>query len=217
MYTPPGGRDTNLERLHAFMVSHSFATLVSLSGADLSGQGALVASHLPLLTETGRGPAGQLIGHLAAANPQSEALDGQRVLAIFTGPHAYISPSWYETDDAVPTWNYVAVHAFGTVRMVRELNRLRDLVRRFVDFYEADMRTPWSLDRADPELITRLLSAIVGFTIDIERIEGARKLSQHHPASRRTSVVNGLRALGGDRREQIADLMAETMAEPSGE
>ena len=136
-----------------------------------------------------------------------------RVLAIFIGPHAYISPTWYEAEAVVPTWNYVAVHVYGTFRLDDRRIRRLEIVRRYVDSYEATMDPPWSLENADDNFIDELLDAIVGFRMDIERIEGKWKLGQNHDANRRTKVIRALKEVGGEDRERIADLMSQGLEE----
>jgi len=205
MYIPPTFVETDQHKLQEFIEHHSFATLVSHHG------GAPVASHLPLLLEREEGPHGQLICHMARANPQWQHADGQEMLAIFHGPHAYISPTWYEAEKIVPTWNYVAVHVYGTFRLDDSRSRRLEIVRRYVDFYESTLDPPWSLDNADDEVIDKLLDAIVGFRITIDRIEGKWKLNQNHDPQRRTKVIRALREAGNEDRDQIADLMSETM------
>ncbi len=110
MYIPSSFAERNVSKLHDFVTANSFATLVSANSPRSNNGGEPQASHLPLLCDRTFGPLGQLVGHMATANPHWRQLDGEKVLAIFAGPHAYISPTWYETDNAVPTWNYVAVH-----------------------------------------------------------------------------------------------------------
>src|SRR5687767_5413897 len=114
MYTPAHFAETDLSRLHDAIEAYSFATLVS------EHEGELTASHLPLLLNRTAGDQGTLVGHMAKANRQWEQAAGQEVLAIFSGPHAYISPAWYAEERVVPTWNYVAVHAYGRLKLVQE-------------------------------------------------------------------------------------------------
>ncbi|MCA9056924.1 MAG: FMN-binding negative transcriptional regulator [Planctomycetaceae bacterium] len=204
MYTPPHFAETDPATLHRFMEQHSFATLVSLDG-----EGVPQASHLPLLLDRDRGEQGELIGHWARANPQAERKDGETVIAIFHGPHAYISPTWYQTTNVVPTWNYVAVHVTGTVSVDDSLDARRDCVRRTVDYYESTRPQPWSLDTPDPEFVDRLLNAIVCFRIRIQRIEGKWKLSQNHDLERRSRVIAALREEKREDAHQIAALMQQ--------
>jgi len=211
MYIPASFAEDDLSKLHDFITAHSFATLVSSDPrADQPDRGPL-ASHLPILCDRAAGPRGGLIGHMATANSHWQHLDGKTARIIFNGPHAYVSPSWCAVANAVPTWNYVAVHASGIVRIEREPGRLADIVQAYVDFYERTMPIPWRLDSADTDFVESLLDAIVGFTIEIEHIEGKMKLSQNHAPQRRTSIIEGLRSLGGKDREQIAELMAKTI------
>jgi transcriptional regulator len=201
MYTPSAFAVSDRDTLHDFIVAHSFATLVSSNG-DVTD-----ASHLPLLLDRDSGEDGQLIGHFAKANPHWKDLDGQNVLAIFHGPHAYVSPTWYGEQNVVPTWNYVAVHAHGTLKIEHDRGRLLDIVRQSVEVYEAAMPTPWQLDSAEPGFIDKLLDAIVGFTIDIKRIEGKWKLNQNHSSERQQRVIAGLRTRPDTGSQEVADLM----------
>lgn len=205
MYIPKYFAETEIETLHQFIEQRSFATLVSIAGS------APLASHLPLLLDRDQGTEGTLIGHMARANSQWESAKEQPVLAVFHGPHTYVSPTWYETDRAVPTWNYVAVHVYGTLRLETDTQRLLDTVKRTVDFYEADLPAPWSLDRTDSEFVAGLLDGIVGFEITIDRIEGKWKLNQNHDPARRERVIRALQELGGENRNQIADLMTKSL------
>ena len=125
MYTPSAFAEHDPARLHDFIRRHGFATLVT------HGEGGLVASHLPLLLDADAGPQGVLLGHMARANPQWRSVAGQ-ALAVFHGPHAYISPAWYGSHGTVPTWNYVAVHAHGDVHLVEDEGGLLDILRRSV-------------------------------------------------------------------------------------
>jgi len=211
MYVPQAFAETDIAVLHDFMVQNNFATLVTVAKTSA------VASHLPLLLDRTTGLQGRLIGHMARANPQWKQADGRDVLTIFTGPHAYISPSWYDVKNAVPTWNYTAVHAYGTFRLDDERDRRLDIVRDYVDFYESEMESPWSLAGADADFVDRLLDAIVGFKIDIHRLEGKWKLSQNHGPERREGVIHGLKDSGGEQQRQIAELMSlePTNGDPS--
>ena len=202
MYTPAAFAVTDLPKLHAAIESYSFAVLVS-PGEEL------IASHLPLLLDRHGGPYGTLIGHMARANPQWQSAAGRRVTAIFSGPHAYISPTWYEAENVVPTWNYVAVHAHGTLELVEDRRALTEIVHRTVEVYERSMPRPWAFDSSG-EFAERLLEMIVGFRIEIERIEGKWKLSQNHAAERRERVSAALRQQGEPNSTAIADLMSES-------
>jgi transcriptional regulator len=166
-----------------------------------------VASHLPLLLDPNAGPNGRLIGHMARANSQWRSAAGQSVLVIFAGPHAYISPSWYEADSVVPTWNYAAVHAYGRLRLIENSVAVLGIVRQMVTRYEGSRETPWSLDSQPAEFIERMLAAIVGFEIDIERLEGKWKMSQNQPAERQEKVVRALLESTNPEERQVARIM----------
>src|SRR5262245_33499351 len=140
MYIPPAFLESDLPTLHEFIERHSFGLLISQHDG-----GAPFASHLPILLNRASGACGTLAGHVARANPHWRQWVGQQVLAVFSGPHAYISPTWYDAEQVVPTWNYVAVHAYGRVRLVEDHSSLLDIVRRSVEVYERSMPQPWSV------------------------------------------------------------------------
>lgn len=205
MYIPTSFAEPDPDTLAEFIESHSFATVISHDAREP------VASHLPLLLDRAGGTYGQLIGHMARANRQWEEIDGRRVLVVFHGPHAYVSPTWVEAANAVPTWNYVAVHVYGTFRLDDSPDRRLEIVRRYVEFYESTMESPWSIAAADNDFVESLLEAIVGFRIEIDRMEGKWKLSQNHSPQRRESVANALRDTGDEDGRRIADLMLRTI------
>lgn len=207
MYTPSPFAEHDRQVLFDFMDQHGFATLISADNAGIS------ASHIPLLLERDVRPAGTLVGHLAEANAQSALLTGSQVLAIFHGPHAYISPRWYGAKNVVPTWNYVAVHAYGKVQVLEDQDERREVIKRLVDFYEAGNDATWSLDEPDQEYVERMLCAIVVFRIEIERLEGTWKLSQNHDVVRRERVVQALQNHGGESQRQIAQLIQRPSAQ----
>jgi transcriptional regulator len=203
MYIPAAFRETRLEVLHALIREHSFASLVSL----VDGQ--LFATHLPLLLDPTRGAHGTLRGHMARANPHWRSFErGAEALVIFQGPHAYISPSWYGTGPAVPTWNYSAVHAYGTPVVVGAADDIRALLDETVGTFEAHLPEQWSTARAGDEYITRMAQGIVAFELRIARLEGKRKLSQNRPADIESAAA-GLRAHGDATGQRVADQMLE--------
>lgn len=208
MYVPPHFAESDPGVLHEFIERHSFGLLVSQHGGEP------FATHLPLLLDRAAGPHGTLIGHVARANPHWRDLAGQTALVVFGGPHAYVSPSWYEAENMVPTWNYAAVHAYGRAELVEERGALLEIVRRSVETYEAAMPRPWVLDTAST-VVDRLLAQIVGFRIEISRLEGKWKLNQNHPAERRGRVIRALEAQGGEDAVGIAELMKRTLG-PGG-
>ncbi|WP_339733448.1 FMN-binding negative transcriptional regulator [uncultured Gimesia sp.] len=201
MYVPASFAETDLNVLHQFIEQHSFATLITHQEYEP------FASHLPLLLDRNIGTQGQLLGHFAKANPQSKTTQHEQVLTIFHGPHAYISPTWYEAANTVPTWNYQAVHVYGRYSAIDDPDELKAVIEQTVTFYEASAATPWSMQNADPEFIDQLLQGIVGFKIEIERIEGKFKLSQNHPGERREKVIHALKEQRHDDSQAIAALM----------
>jgi transcriptional regulator len=201
MYVPAAFVETDKAKLHEFMRRHGFAVLTS------NGEGGLVASHLPLLLDAAAGPHGHLLGHMARANPQWRDVRGE-VMAVFSGPHAYVSPSWYEEGGTVPTWNYVAVHAYGTLHVVESRDALLEILRRSVTTYESPRTEPWPFDEAAPH-VEAMLKAIVGFCIEITRLEGKWKLSQNQPEGRRRRVIGALSGRSDEDSQAVAAMMAK--------
>lgn len=201
MYIPKSFEETDRDKLFRFMEAYSFALLVS------NHQGGLFASHLPFLLERETGPSGTLLGHMARANPQWREVDGQEVLIVYSGPHAYVSPTWYESDNVVPTWNYVAVHAYGRCRLVEE-DDLVAILKDTVHEYEHAMPEPWQLDTGRP-YFQKMVRAVVGFRVEISRLEGKWKLNQNQPPERREKVRHVLRAAHTEDAREIARLMGE--------
>ena len=204
MYLPGVFAQTDLGTLHDFLDRHGFALLCSVGPG-----GTPFASHLPLLLDRRAGPNGTLRGHMARANPHWKFADGQGVLAVFSGPHAYVSPSWYEAEDVVPTWNYVAVHVTGTFHAVHDPAELAGLVRETVAYFEAGREAPWRFT-GSADYFDRMLRGIVGFRVEIAAVEGKWKLGQNHPPERREKVVRALRSQQDGDAQAVARLMEET-------
>lgn len=201
MYTPASFAETDIKTLHRFIASHPFATLVSHGDAEPG------ASHLPLMLDASRGEHGVIQGHMAKANSQWKDLVSNPVLAIFHGPHAYISATWYQANNTVPTWNYVAVHVYGTVTLITEKAALAKLMQATLDRFEEN---PNQAD-VKPELMDQLLDSIVGFEVKIERIEGKWKLSQNHSKDRQQKVIDRLNTQDASQSKKIAELMAQNL------
>ncbi|AFU14081.1 MULTISPECIES: FMN-binding negative transcriptional regulator [Bacillus] len=197
MYIPKYFAIQDEEMKYETIEQNSFATLFS------QHNGEPYATHLPLLLNR---ETLTLYGHFARPNAQWKDSENQQVLAIFQGPHSYISPSWYETNKAVPTWNYVAVHVYGELEVVEDkqelLNSLQDLVHKY-----EDPQSTYSLDDVDPDYMAGLSKGIVGFKIKINKIEGKAKLSQNHSIERRNLVVEKLEKVGSEGSKRIAELM----------
>lgn len=179
MYMPPAFRCDDEAVAFEIIERYSFGTLVGRAN------GGLFATHLPFLLDREQRT---LFGHIARANPQVESLtSGEELLAIFEGPHAYISPTEYVVRPAVPTWNYVAVHVTGPVRVLQEPQELTARIDALVQRYEATRPQPWSGEL--PELLrSQLLSQIVGFEIVWSRLECKLKLSQNRPEADRRQL-----------------------------
>jgi transcriptional regulator len=201
MYTPAAFVEPDLDKLHDFIQAHSFGVLTTQQ------DGIPFGTHLPFLLDRADSPNGTLVGHMARANPQWQQANGQTALAIFSGPHAYISPTWYEAEHVVPTWNYVAVHVYGQVQVIEDRDRLLQIVEATVTTYEQSMPRPWSMPRIDT-FVERMLAQIVGFRINIEKIEGKWKLNQNHPPERRLKVAQGLKERKTENATAIADLIS---------
>lgn len=209
MYVPRHFREDRLDVLHAIIEENSFATLVS------SSPDGIIATHIPFLLRRSGGEYGTLRGHVARANPHWEHLAQGESAVIFLGSHAYVSPAWYASTDRVPTWNYVAVHAYGTPRLIEDDQVLRELVADTVRRYEDAFERPWDLSSITEEKLPALLRGIVGFEIPIRRIDGKRKLGQNRSRADREGMVSGLRAYGGASGDAIADLVDADLAEHS--
>jgi transcriptional regulator len=165
---------------------------------------------LPLLFDKSRGEFGTLSGHVARGNAQWKHLqklqtNGGETMAIFHGPHAYISPSWYETQLAVPTWNYVTVHAYGTPRLLND-DELAAQLRAMIQNYESGFPTPWVGDLPD-DFLAKLRLGIVGFDIEITRLEGKWKLNQNRSEADRSNVIAALENSPHDDDRAIAEMM----------
>lgn len=204
MYVPSAFAEERLDVLHDFVSTHDFATLVTNAGGEM------VASHLPMLLLPTRGRFGTLQTHLARQNEQWRALEsGGKVLAIFQGPHGYVSPRWYAQPVSVPTWNYVVVHAQGTPRMMEEA-ALREHLRALVATYEP-RDGGWDSAALAGEVMEKLLRQIVGFEIEITRIHGKWKLGQNRTREDREGAIAGLRRTNTAEANALADWMAATL------
>lgn len=207
MYQPPHFREDRTEVLHALMREHCFATLVTL------GPDGLTASHLPMEIDPAPAPFGTLRGHLARGNSQWRDFSTDvAALVIFSGPQAYITPSWYatrsETGRVVPTWNYMVVHAYGRLRTFDDAGRLKSLVTALTERQEKDLAEPWQVDDSPADFIERQLKGIVGIELAVERLEGKWKISQNKGAADRAGVIDGLSQMPGLDAAKMADAMS---------
>lgn len=204
MYTPKAFEVTDRQTINDFIRKNSFGILFSHTGSQPT------ATHLPFLLEEEGAGHGLLLGHMAKANPQWREADNQEVLVVFQGPHTYISPTWYNEANTVPTWNYVAVHAHGKFKVINDKHRAQVIIESTVNFYESAMPIPWSVDLSNT-FMDGLMGAIVAFEITIRRVEGKWKLSQNHSLERRNKVIAALEDHSKENSAQIAKLMRRTM------
>ncbi|MGA2756560.1 MAG: FMN-binding negative transcriptional regulator [Solirubrobacteraceae bacterium] len=203
MFVPEHYRQRDAEALFAAMRSHAFATIIG-AGDD----GAPLASWIPFVIE-GSAQAPVIFGHLARANGQWRSWTAATpLLALFQGPHHYISPSWYEAGPNVPTWNYVAVQVRGRPRLLEDPLELEAMLDRLVAQLESARETPWRLADQAAGYRAAQAAGIVGFELIVEQITGAWKLSQRASTGDREGAIAGLRAAGGDDAQAIATLMA---------
>lgn len=205
MYTPKHFQVTDLSKIIALIKENSFGTLFS------QADGEPFATHVPFLIEQNERGEYFLLGHMAKTNPHWQYINGQ-VLAVFLGPHAYISPTWYQEENTVPTWNYAAVHVYGEFLPVHDKAELVRIMDATIHQYESSFAAPWTTDLPN-NFNQQLMSMVVGFKIKITRFEGKWKLNQNHSIERRQRVIEGLRRTKEPNAGKIADLMEETMAE----
>lgn len=192
--------------MHALMRAHPLATLVTPTDAGIE------ADHIPMEIVAGPGPCGVLCGHIARANPLWRNCRPDRdALAIFQGPQAYITPSFYpskrESGEVVPTWNYAVVHARGRLRFIQDAVWLHALVTRLTDAHETQREAPWKVGDAPPAYIDKMLAAIVGFELAIESLAGKWKVSQNRTPADRRGVAAGLRASPQEEAHAMAELI----------
>jgi len=200
MYVPEHFAFGPLERQHDLIRAHGFGLLVSHAGA------APFASHLPFELDADAGPLGTLRGHVARKNPHWETFDAEAAaLAVFSGPHAYVSPDWYPAGQRLPTWNYVTVHATGAPRVIDDTEAVRALLGRMV--LQVEGEDGWSQDEQTPAYLEGMQRGVVAFELPITRIEGKAKLGQNHSPAHRRGAMEGLRGVGGDDAKAVAEWM----------
>ncbi len=197
MYCPAHFAESRPEVLHALMRAYPLATLVTMGNISNGPD----ANHIPLSLETAADGSAVLRGHIARTNPlRKVTADGAPALAIFHGPDAYITPSWYpskrEHGKAVPTWNYATVHARGPLRFIDDADWLRAHVDILTQQQESTFAEPWAVSDAPVDYIEKMLTAIVGIELTITSLEGKWKASQNQPEGNRDGVAAGLRERG---------------------
>jgi transcriptional regulator len=199
MYIPKSFAVEDVATLYAFMRAHNFATLVT------HHQGQMVATQLPFMIDTERGV---LQAHLARANPQWKQFDGSEALVLFQGAHAYISPTWYEVQPSVPTWNYTAVHVYGAPTIIDDDAQMRTMLQALVANHEQGRDPEWQM--ALPEdYMQKMLKAIVGFELPLARVEGKFKMSQNRSEADQRSVMEQLSASSHPDDQATARVMRD--------
>lgn len=199
MYVPQSFQMDDIEDIQTVLRNYSFGLLIN----QLDNR--LYATHLPFLPDLENGI---LWAHMARANPGWRELESQNVLAVFSGPHAYVSPAWYKKPESVPTWNYVAVHVYGTAHLVSREEDVQDLLARMVRYFEPESDVPAQLDEV---FYRNLMKAIVGFRVDITRLEGKAKLSQNQSPEVQARVRDKLRASPDHNAQAVSRWMKDWM------
>ena len=210
MYIPTHFEETRSEPLHQLMRQHPLGTLVTLESGGLN------ANHIPFEFDDGPAPFGVLRAHVPRANPVwREASAAVDALVIFQGAQTYVTPSWYatkqETGRAVPTYNYMVVHAYGPLRVIDDAAWLRAHLERLTSHFESGRAHPWKVGDAPDEYIGKLLTALVGIEIPLTRLQGKWKVSQNQPQANRVGVERGLRESGSETALAMADELARRL------
>ncbi|MFS0821782.1 FMN-binding negative transcriptional regulator [Bacillus sp. 1P02SD] len=201
MYIPKQFKIEDKSTIYDFIENYSFATLVS------QHNGEPYATHLPLVLNKSEKA---LYGHFALPNQQWKDAENQQILVIFQGPHCYVSPSWYETMKAVPTWNYVSIHVYGEMEIIEDHKVIIDSLNDMVKKYESP-DSPYNLSEVDPNFIEGMSKGIVVFRIKITKMEAKAKLSQNHPEERQELIIKQLENTSLQDNRQIASLMKKNL------
>ncbi|OAS85379.1 FMN-binding negative transcriptional regulator [Metabacillus litoralis] len=201
MYIPKQFKIDDEEVIYDFIEKYGFATLFS------QHKGEPYATHLPLMLNKSENA---LYGHFARPNEQWKDAENQQVLVIFQGPHCYISPSWYETTKAVPTWNYVSIHLYGKIEIIEDEKVIFDSLNDLVNKYEST-DSPYNLNDVEPDFIKGMSKGIVAFRIKITKIEAKAKLSQNHPVERQELIIKHLENTFQQDNLQVASLMKKNL------
>ena len=208
MYTPPWFSEEDKKTLVSFMREYPFASLISYA------EDGPIASHLPLeFLADEREEHGVLVGHVARQNPHWRSFKSKNEsLIIFSGPHEYISPSWYKSKSLVPTWNYAAVHAYGHIEVIEEEQRVRDILNLLIDRFESPRAEPW-VNELDPDFMQKLQSSIVAFSFSINRLQGKFKLSQNRSQEDQRASLHGLLKEPSKPKETLAAFWQKRLEE----
>jgi transcriptional regulator len=201
LYIPKYFEINDLSRIKEFLDSYGFGLLINNAQDDLTG------THLPFLYEANEGDKGVLYTHVARNNPQWQSLSpDKKVLAVFSGPHGYISPSWYSSNPAVPTWDYTAIHIYAYPELIEDKEKLNDLLTKTANFYEKQNGTDWKPDFTG-DYYQKLAQAIVGIKLKIVDIQASFKLSQNKSAEDKNKVIAALKAKGNPKSMELSELI----------
>lgn len=203
MYIPKYFKIDDEEVIYDFIEKNGFATVFS------QHNGEPYATHLPLMLNESKNA---LFGHFARPNEQWKDIDDQQILAVFQGPHCYISPTWYETTKAVPTWNYVSIHIYGKMEIVEDKKVIYNSLNDLVNKYES-IDSIYNLDNVESSFIEGMSKGIVAFKLKITKIEAKAKLSQNHPVERQKLIIKHLEDTPQQDNIQIASLMKRNLTE----
>ncbi len=204
MYTPKDFVEDDPDVLFDVIEANNFGLLITTDD-----DGGTTATHLPFSVDRSAGDQGTLQCHMAKANPAWRSFEtGGEVLCVFSGAHAYVSPTWYESAPMVPTWNYAAVHAYGVPKILETPDENRALLARLADGHEAALGTDWRVHDLPEAYLDGMLKGITGFEIPISRLQGKFKMSQNRKTADRAGVIAGLRGQGDPGALAVADLMA---------
>lgn len=211
MYIQQQFEEARHEVLHGLIAANPLATLV------VQGESGLIVNHIPLLLCASEGTPGVLRGHVARANPFWREMSGSvQAVAIFQGEDAYITPSWYPSKHAdgkaVPTWNYAVVHVHGIPRVYDDADWLLAHLAEMTNQHESGQALPWKISDAPADYIERMIGAIIGIEIPIEKIVGKWKVSQNRSYADKLGIAAGLHARGDDRSLAMADLVMQRAA-----
>jgi len=202
MFIPDLYHETDMGILHGLIDANPFGILIG------QRDGAPFATHIPFVLDRAAGPNGTLIGHVAKSNPHGEMFDDKTtLLAIFEGPHAYVSPRWYTPGDAVPTWNYAVVHAYGAAHEVTDIDTVRAQQEALIAASEGNHPDAWTMDGQPERYIEGMLRGVTAFEMPVDRLEGKFKLSQNRPAADRANVARELAKSERETERNLAALM----------
>jgi transcriptional regulator len=202
MYIPKYYEENDTEKLVEFMQANSFAVMVTAVGGSPWG------THLPFVVKQESGKI-VLTTHMSRANEQWKTLEEQEVLVIFTGPHAYISPSSYEKKQNVPTWNYIAAHAYGKPRIISEQDKVKEVLEAMIHTYEEAYYRQWK--ELSQEYVDSMIKGIVAFDIEVTRLQGKYKLSQNKTVNEQRNIISKLEKNEDSSIAGVAKLMKDNL------